>query len=125
MIDELMPSPRGVDSLKHIEALRPNPSEVAISSDESGYIRFIDTQRLIALAKHYHVSIRVLRRVGHFVPAGVPLHDGLKGQSSARRRKSSAACGVRLRTDKNLAAGRGVWSPADRRYCVEGNLARR
>ncbi len=73
MIDELMPSPRGVDSLRHVEALRPNPSEVAISSDESGYIRFIDTQRLIVLAKQYHVSIRVLRRVGHFVPAGVPL----------------------------------------------------
>src|SRR5277367_5144511 len=55
MIDELMPSPRGVDNLKHVEALRPNPSDVAFSSDESGYIRFIDTQRLIALAKHYHV----------------------------------------------------------------------
>jgi uncharacterized membrane protein len=26
MIDELMPSPRGVDSLRHTEALRPNPS---------------------------------------------------------------------------------------------------
>jgi len=79
MIDELMPSPRGVDSLKHIEALRPNPSEAAFSSDESGYIRFVDTQRLIALAKLYHVSIRVLRRVGHFVPAGVPLMMVSKG----------------------------------------------
>jgi uncharacterized membrane protein len=79
MIDELMPSPRGVDNLKHVEALRPNPSDVAFSSDESGYIRFIDTQRLIALAKHYHVSIRVLRRVGHFVPAGVPLMMVSKG----------------------------------------------
>jgi uncharacterized membrane protein len=79
MIDELMPSPRGVDSLKHVEALRPNPSEAAFSSDESGYIRFVDTQRLIALAKLYHVSIRVLRRVGHFVPAGVPLMMVSKG----------------------------------------------
>jgi uncharacterized membrane protein len=50
VIDELMPSPRGLDHLKHVEALRPNASEVAISSDESGYIRFIDTQRLISLA---------------------------------------------------------------------------
>src|ERR1700733_3873029 len=79
MINELMPSPRGVDSLKHTEALRPNPSEVAIASDESGYIRFVDTQRLIALAKQYHVSIRVLRRVGHFVPAAVPLLMVSKG----------------------------------------------
>ena len=30
-------------------------------------------RRLVAVAKHYHVSIRVLRRVGHFVPAGIPL----------------------------------------------------
>src|SRR5271165_397609 len=79
MIDELMPSPRGVDTLKHTEALRPNPSEVAFLSLESGYIRFIDTQRLIALAKQYHISIRVLRRVGHFVPAGVPLMMISKG----------------------------------------------
>ena len=66
-------------SLRHAEPLRPNPSEVAISNDESGYIRFIDTQRLIVLAKQYHVSIRVLRRVGHFVPAGVPLLMVSKG----------------------------------------------
>ncbi len=79
MIDELMPSPRGLDSLKHTEPLRPNPSEVAISSHESGYIRFIDTGRLIVLAKQYHVTIRVLRRVGHFVPAGIPLMMVSKG----------------------------------------------
>jgi len=79
VIDELMPSPRGLDHLKHAEALRPNPSEVAISTNESGYIRFIDTQRVIALAKQYHVTIRVLRRVGHFVPVGVPLMMVSKG----------------------------------------------
>ncbi len=79
VIDELMPSPRGLDHLKHAETLRPNPSELAISTDESGYIRFIDTQRLTALAKQYHVSIRVLRRVGHFVPVGVPLVMVSKG----------------------------------------------
>ena len=35
--------------------------------------------RLVGLAKHYHVSIRVLRRVGHFVPAGIPLMMVSKG----------------------------------------------
>jgi len=79
VIDELMPSPRGLDHLKHDEPLRPNPSEVAISTAESGYIRFIDTQRLIVLAKQYHVTIRVLRRVGHFVPVGAPLMMVSKG----------------------------------------------
>jgi len=79
VIDELMPSPRGLDHLKHAEALRPNTSEVAISTEESGYIRFIDTQRLVALAKEFHVSIRVLRHVGHFVPAAIPLMMVSKG----------------------------------------------
>src|SRR5271170_730192 len=79
VIDELMPSPRGLDHLKHAEALRPNASEVAISSEEPGYIRFVDTQRLVALAKQYHVCIRVLRHVGHFVPVGIPLMMVSKG----------------------------------------------
>ena len=65
--------------MKDAAPLRPNPSEVAILSDVSGYIRFIDTRRLVALAKHYHVTIRVLRRVGHFVPAGIPLMMVSKG----------------------------------------------
>jgi uncharacterized membrane protein len=73
MIDELMPWPHLLDHLKDAEPLRPNPSEVAVLSHDSGYIRFVDTQRLVAIAKHYHVTIRVLRRVGHFVPAGIPL----------------------------------------------------
>jgi uncharacterized membrane protein len=58
-ICELMPSPRGVDSLRHAESVRPNPSEGAIPSEESGYIRFIDAQVLIVLAKQYHVTTQV------------------------------------------------------------------
>ncbi len=80
MIDEIMPRPRRLDRLNDAEPLRPNASEVAVSSDGSGYIRFVDTRRLVALAKHYHVSIRVLRRVGHFVPAGIPLMMVSKGK---------------------------------------------
>ena len=73
MIDEIMPRPHRVNDRQAAETLRPNPSEVAVLSHDSGYIRFVDMRRLVALAKHYHVSIRVLRRVGHFVPAGIPL----------------------------------------------------
>src|SRR5271157_1706229 len=79
MIDDLMPWPHRLNHLNDPEPLRPNPSEVAVLSDASGYIRFIDKRRLVALAKHYHVSIRVLRRVGHFVPAGIPLVMVSKG----------------------------------------------
>jgi uncharacterized membrane protein len=79
MIDEMMPGPRRLNSLNHAEPLTPNPSEVVVLSHVSGYIRFIDAPRLVAHAKHYHVSIRVLRRVGHFVPAGIPLMMVSKG----------------------------------------------
>src|ERR1017187_3032603 len=79
MIDAMMPSPHRLNPLKDAEPLRPNPSEVAFMSADSGYIRFIDTGGLVAVAKHYHVSIRVLRRVGHFVPAGIPLMMVSKG----------------------------------------------
>jgi uncharacterized membrane protein len=79
MIDEIMPWPHQHNQLTNAEPLRPNPSEVAVLSNDSGYIRFVDTKRLAALAKHYHVSIRVLRRVGHFVPAGIPLLMVSKG----------------------------------------------
>ncbi len=82
MIDEIMPRPRRsnhLNRLKDAAPLRPSPSEVAVLSNVSGYIRFIDKRRLVAVAKHYHVSIRVLRRVGHFVPAGVPLMMVSKG----------------------------------------------
>ena len=80
MIDEIMPWPHRVNNLEDAEPLRPNPSEVAVLSDVSGYIRFVDTRRLVALAKHYHVTIRVLRRVGHFVPQGIPLMMVSKGK---------------------------------------------
>ena len=80
MIDEIMPRPRRLDRLNHAEPLGPNPSEVAVSNYISGYIRFVDTRRLVALAKQYHVTIRVLRRVGHFVPAGIPLMMVSKGK---------------------------------------------
>ena len=80
MIDEIMPWPHRLNHhVEDAEPLRPNPSEVAIFSEASGYIRFVDTRRLVALAKHYHVTIRVLRRVGHFVPEGIPLMMVSKG----------------------------------------------
>ena len=52
--------------------------------------RFVDRSRLVALAKHYHVTIRVLRRVGHFVPAGIPLMMVSKG--SVCRSKELPSC---------------------------------
>ena len=73
MIDQMMPFPHRPDRLVEMDPLRGYTFETAIPSEVSGYIRFIDTKRLVALAKLYRVKARVLRRVGHFVPQGVPL----------------------------------------------------
>ena len=79
IIDEMMPHLHHPDRLHVSAPLRPDPSDVAVLSGDSGYIRFIDKRRLIAVAKQYHVTIRTLRRVGHFVPAGIPLMMVSKG----------------------------------------------
>ena len=78
VIDDIMPWPHWPERLQQTH-VPPTQDEIAVLSAESGYIRFADTKRLLELAKHYHVRIRVLRRVGHFVPAGVPLAMVAKG----------------------------------------------
>ena len=73
VIDEVMPDsdryayePEGVP----FDGNRP---EVAVASVVSGYIRYVDTERLLYLARVFKLRVRILRRVGHFVPAGVAL----------------------------------------------------
>jgi len=79
MIDDMMPWPHRPDS--PLRDLPVFPSwETPVESQVSGYIRFIDGRRLVALAKSYRIKINVLRRVGHFVPAGVPLLMVTKGE---------------------------------------------
>ncbi len=50
-----------------------NGDEAPIHSEESGYIRYMDLQRLKVVAKQNQVSVEVTRRVGHFVPMGAVL----------------------------------------------------
>ncbi len=59
--------------------------ETTLASRVSGYIRFLDARRLVALAKSYHVKVDVLRRVGHFVPAGSAAHEAFEGRPPSRR----------------------------------------
>jgi len=79
MIDEMMPWPRRTTRLGDSGAIDSSTWEAGVRSDVSGYIRYIDTKRLVGLAKTYHVKIRVLRRAGQFVPTGVPLLMVSKG----------------------------------------------
>jgi len=73
VIDDIMPRPYRQDRLDPGDPLRGYQFDTEVLSDFSGYIRFIDTRRLAAMAKSYHAKVHVLRRVGHFVPAHVPL----------------------------------------------------
>jgi uncharacterized membrane protein len=82
VIDDLMPEPRRLTRLIPVEFSREFP-ETPILSKASGYIRFIETKRLVSLAKSYHVKVRVLRRVGQFVPQGAPLMMVTKGERIA------------------------------------------
>ena len=73
VIDEMMPWPFRHDSASMEDPLRGYEFETTVLSGESGYLRFIDTGRLLALMQSYRTKVHILRRVGQFVPAGVPL----------------------------------------------------
>src|SRR5271165_2113520 len=86
VIDELMPYPRrpthwgkafgaSLEDLKHF-----------IASRQSGYIRFVDIRRLMALAKSLGVCLRLERRVGQFVPEGGVLVTASHGERISAER---------------------------------------
>lgn len=73
VIDELMPEPRGAYVLPSAsDALSPEAGAVCLSR-QSGYIRFVDIRHLVALARAYGVCLHLQRRVGQFVPSGIPI----------------------------------------------------
>jgi len=84
VIDEMMPSPRKAEFSSNHDPMQDHVFDTPILSDVSGYIRFVDTKRLVALAKFYRVKVQVLRRVGHFVPANVPILMVSKGERLPR-----------------------------------------
>jgi uncharacterized membrane protein len=73
VIDALMPHPLSNLIASSPSDFAPVEDEFPILNEVSGYIRFIDTSRLVAFARTNHLRVRVTRRVGQFVPAGVPL----------------------------------------------------
>ena len=73
VIDEFMPYPRGPFQFSDRGEASSAEHGTPIPNRHSGYIRYIDINRLVALAKAYQISVHLERRVGQFVPAGVPL----------------------------------------------------
>jgi uncharacterized membrane protein len=79
VIDELMPRHR-----QPLDLPEPVPSdmcedEIVILNRRSGYIRFVDVNYLVSLARAWGVQIWLERRVGHFLPEGVPAMRTSKG----------------------------------------------
>jgi uncharacterized membrane protein len=73
IIDQIAPHPWTTSGGQDHPASGDPQGESAIASVTSGYIRFIDAPVLLAAARDFTVRIRVNRRVGQFVPAGIPL----------------------------------------------------
>jgi uncharacterized membrane protein len=72
VIDELMPRPRTRFEPMSRVAM-DDTAQTEILNQDSGYVRFVDVDQLLYLAKSWRVRIRVERAVGQLVPAGVPL----------------------------------------------------
>ena len=73
VIDDIMPLPRHEIRVQTGDLSDPQTWQTPILNTVSGYIRFIDLRRLLELATLYRVRVRIVRRVGQFVPSGVPL----------------------------------------------------
>jgi uncharacterized membrane protein len=102
MIDEMMPWPHRPDAMEDPHLLEPSTWETPVLSPKSGYIRFIDTARMIALAKLYHVKVHVVRRVGHFVPAGTMLFMVYRGNRLSEEQREELLGTVDLGPSRTL-----------------------
>jgi uncharacterized membrane protein len=102
IIDELMPEPRRSSRMPQADVPESSEREAAVPSDVSGYVRFIDIRRLVFLARSYGVSIRIVRRVGHFVPAGVPLLTISKGDRLSPARNAEVRSAFDLGPTRTL-----------------------
>ena len=72
VIDDLMPEPRQLVRPREDPTTCPAPS-FPIASRKTGYIRFIDINRLRSLAKRHRIFLRLERRVGQFTPRGTAI----------------------------------------------------
>jgi len=80
VIDDIMPMPRKERHLETGDGADPALWRTPVLSETSGYIRFVDLKRLLVLATSHRLKIRIVRRVGQFVPAGAPLLMVDKGE---------------------------------------------
>ena len=73
VIEEAMPHPRVLAHRTGLPNFDWDGIEIPIMNAVSGYIRYVASGQLVAMAKAARLQVKVLSRVGHFVPAGIPL----------------------------------------------------
>jgi uncharacterized membrane protein len=73
IVDDLMPWAQRYPRIGGPYPLDRSSWQPTTVNATSGYIRYVDRARLLNLTKMYHVQVHVLRRIGQFVPAGIPL----------------------------------------------------
>lgn len=94
VIDVLMPDPRRQPQLREAMNEGREPFASVIASRQSGYIRYVDIPRLRALARAYRVTLRLERRVGHFIPEGVPLLRVSRGDRLTEERAAQLLAAI-------------------------------
>lgn len=80
IVDEVMSQPRRDVHLETSDSTKPTVWEISLFNHMSGYIRFVDLKQLVSLAASHHIKLKILRRIGQFVPAGIPLLMVNKGE---------------------------------------------
>jgi uncharacterized membrane protein len=93
VIDEIMPHKRGLGLRREEMSFAPDDAEFPVLNEQSGYICFVDSARLLKLAKAYKLRIRLLRPIGHFVPSGVPLFNVSRESRLTAERKAEVLSG--------------------------------
>jgi uncharacterized membrane protein len=75
MVEQMMPLRSQASPCPAALTFKPTGSGASclLPATQSGYIRYLDLPQLISLAVRHDVQLRVLRRVGEFIPAGVPI----------------------------------------------------
>ncbi len=73
VIDDLMPEQQRYPRMRSVYSVDLSSWKPALINEIPGYIRYVDRTRLVNLTKTYHVQVHCPRRVGHFVPAGIPI----------------------------------------------------
>ena len=73
MIDEMLPQERTQTNVKPFAAAKTYTNQTQVISKVSGYVRYVDTRKLLHLAQQYQTNVEVIRRVGHYVPKGVAI----------------------------------------------------